>query len=145
MNQRIYLNVDQPCFTEEAVRSTTNEKVDSVSGRICLEDLEKTVPGSQGRIAEVWKVVCFVTGDHPARPSQSDHLADDRFSVGNVYEHQARVNEIKDVARQPYCGGVPLKHFDVLQRAARRELSGRGDRLVVSFDTDHKSCRPNAL
>jgi hypothetical protein len=86
-----------------------------------------------------------MAGDHATRPSQSDHLADDRFSVGNVYEHQARVNEIKDVARQPYCGGVPLKHFDVLQRAARRELSGRGDRLVVSFDTDHKSCRPNAL
>ena len=99
MNQRIYFNVDQPCFTEQAMRAAANKEVDAVGGRVVSVDLEKTVPGSKGRIAEVRKVVCLMAGDHATRPSQSDHLADDRFSVGNVYEHQARVNEIKDISR----------------------------------------------
>src|SRR6516162_9195107 len=127
------------------MRAAANKEVDAVGGRVVSIDLEKTVPGSKGRIAEVRKIVCLMAGDHATRAGQSDHLGDYRFRVGHVYKHQARVNEIKDIARKPYCGGIPLKHFDVLQRSARRELSGCGDRLVVSFDTDHKSCRANAL
>src|SRR6516165_3524338 len=130
---------------EQAMRAAANKEVDAVGGRIVSVDLEKTVPGSKGRIAEVRKVVCLMAGDHATRPSQSDHLADDRFSVGNVYEHQARVNEIKDISGQPHCGGIPLKHFDVLQRSARRELSGGCNRLVVFVDAEHMSGWTNPL
>jgi hypothetical protein len=86
-----------------------------------------------------------MAGDHATRAGQSDHLGDYRFRVGHVYKHQARVNEIKDIAWQPYCGGIPLKHFDVLQRSARRELSGGCNRLVISVDAEHMSGWTNPL
>jgi hypothetical protein len=63
--------------------------------------VEETVPGSKGRIAEVRKIVCLMAGDYATGAGQSDHLGDYRFRVGDVYEHQPRVNEIKDISRLP--------------------------------------------
>ena len=53
VDRRVHFDIHQPGFTEQAMRSAANKKVTPVSGRVSSENLEKTVPGWKGRVAEV--------------------------------------------------------------------------------------------
>ena len=75
VNDRPYFDIDETGLTEEPVHPTTDKYVDPVRARVFFEDLEKTVPSSKRRIADVRKVVGLMAGNHAARPSEPNHLA----------------------------------------------------------------------
>ena len=86
MNYRVYFDVYQPGLTEKAMHAAADEKINSVAGRILLEDLKETIPGAKRRIAKVRKIVCLVAGDDTARTGEPDHLLNDRFGVRHIYK-----------------------------------------------------------
>jgi hypothetical protein len=143
MNDRFHFYIHQPGFTKQAVSSAADKKIDPISGRVSLENLEKTFPGWKGRIAQVRKVICLVAGDYATRPSQPDHLSDDYVDAGHIHEYEPRMNQVKASCRQLCRASLALKHVNIFQATIGHKASRNRNGVAVSFDTDR--CDPTSI